>query len=314
MSHCSTAALTPAQSTRLSLVARVVRIGLRIVAKPVLRANASVEAARWQLRLADRLIPRPPRGTETIAIDAGGVPAERVTTAASRHDRHILYLHGGGYVAGWAGLCRDLTWRLATLCRACVLGVNYRLAPEHPFPAALDDAIAAYRWLLAQGADPKHIALVGDSAGGGLVFATMLRLRDDGVELPAAAVVVSPWTDLALTGQSWHLNALIDPLIPVELAPRVVDLCLAGANPRNPYASPLYGDLTGLPPTLILAGSDEVLRDDAVRMADRMCSAGCHVEIEIWPQMWHVWYMCTRAMPEAKAAIARIAAFVKDKL
>jgi epsilon-lactone hydrolase len=299
MSHSSTAALTPAQSTRLSLVARVVRIGLRIVAKPILRANASVEAARWQLRLADRLIPHPPRGTETLAIDAGGVPAERVATAASRHDRHILYLHGGGYVAGWAGLCRDLTWRLA---------------PEHPFPAALDDAVAAYRWLLAQGADSKHIALLGDSAGGGLVFATMLRLRDEGVELPAAAVVVSPWTDLALTGQSLYLNALIDPLIPVELAPRVVDLCLAGANPRNPYASPLYGDPRGLPPTLILVGSDEVLRDDAVRMADRMRAAGCHVEIEIWPHMWHVWYMCTRAMPEAKAAIARIAGFVKDKL
>jgi epsilon-lactone hydrolase len=314
MSHGSTAALTPEQSTRLSLVARLVRIGLRIVAKPILRANASVEAARWQLRLADRLIPHPPRGTETIAIDAGGVPAERVATPASRHDRHILYLHGGGYVAGWAGLCRDLTWRLATLCRVRVFGVNYRLAPEHPFPAALDDAVAAYRWLLAQGADPKRIALVGDSAGGGLVLATMLRLRDEGVELPAAAVVVSPWTDLALTGQSLHLNALIDPLIPVELAPRVVDLCLAGANPRNPYASPLYGDPTGLPPTLILVGSDEVLRDDAVRMADRMRAAGCHVEIEIWPHMWHVWYMCTRAMPEAKAAIARIAAFVKDKL
>jgi epsilon-lactone hydrolase len=314
MSHGSTAALTSEQSTRLSLVARVVRIGLRIVAKPILRANASVEAARWQLRLADRLIPHPPRGTETIAIDAGGVPVDRVTTPASRHDRHILYLHGGGYVAGWAGLCRDLTWRLATHCRVCVLGVNYRLAPEHPFPAALDDTVAAYRWLIAQGADPKRIALVGDSAGGGLVFATLLRLRDEGVELPAAAIVVSPWTDLALTGQSLHLNALIDPLIPVELAPRVVDLCLAGANPRNPYASPLYGDPTGLPPTLILVGSDEVLRDDAVRMADRMRAAGCHVEIEIWPHMWHVWYMCTRAMPEAKAAIARIAAFVKDKL
>jgi len=314
MSHGSTAALTPARSTPLSLVARVVLIGLRMVAKPVLRANPSVEAARWQLRLANRLIPRPPRGTETTVIDAGGVPAERVATAASRHDRHIIYLHGGGYVAGWAGLCRDLTWRLATLCRVSVLGVNYRLAPEYPFPAALDDVVTAYRWLLAQGADPKRIALVGDSAGGGLVFAALLRLRDEGMELPAAAAVVSPWTDLALTGPSLHLNAVIDPLIPVEQVPRVVDLCLAGANPRNPYASPLYGDPTGFPPTLILVGGDEVLHDDAVRMADKMRAAGCPVEIEVWPGMWHAWYMCTRGMPEAKAAIARIAAFVKDKL
>jgi epsilon-lactone hydrolase len=314
MSHGSAAALTPAQPTPLSLAARVLRISLRMVAKPVLRANPSVEAARWQLRLADRLIPRPPRGTETIAIDAGGVPAERVTTPASRQDRHILYLHGGGYVAGWAGLCRDLTWRLATLCRGCVLGVNYRLAPEHPFPAALDDTVAAYRWLLAQGADPKRIALVGDSAGGGLVFAALLRLRDEGIELPAAAAVVSPWTDLALTGQSLQINAVIDPVIPAEQVPQVVALCLAGANPRNPYASPLYGDLTGLPSTLILVGGDEVLRDDAVRMADKMRAAGCNVEIEVWPRMWHVWYLCTRGMPEATAAITRIAAFVKDKL
>jgi acetyl esterase/lipase len=312
--HQKAASSNATQSKSLSLVARVMRIGLRLVAKPALRANPSVDAARWQLTLADRLVPRPPRGTETIAIDAGGVPADRVTTAASRHDRHIIYLHGGGYVAGWAGLCRDLTWRLATLCRVCVLSIDYRLAPEHPFPAALDDAVAAYRWLLAQGADPKRIALMGDSAGGGLVLAAMLRLRDEGVELPAAAVVVSPWTDLALTGPSLHLNAIIDPLIPVELAPRLVDLCLAGANPRNPYASPLYGDPTGLPPTLILVGADEVLRDDAVRMADKMRAAGCHVEIEIWPHMWHVWYMGMRVMPEAKAAIGRIATFVSDKL
>jgi epsilon-lactone hydrolase len=162
-----------------------------------------------------------------------------------------------------------LTWRLAKLCRVRVLCIDYRLAPEYPFPAALDDAVAAYRWLLAQGVNPYRIAVMGDSAGGGLAFATMLRLRDEGVELPAAAVVVSPWTDLALTGDSLRLNATIEPLIPVELAPRVVKLCLAGANPRNPYASPLYGDLIGLPPTLILVGGDDVLRDDAVRMPRR---------------------------------------------
>jgi epsilon-lactone hydrolase len=303
----------PPQSKSQSLVARAMRVGLPML-KRDLRANPSVEAARRQLEFAGRLIPPPPRGTETVVVDAGGVPADRVTMPASRHDRHILYLHGGGYVAGWPGLCRDLTWRIATLCRACVLGIDYRLAPEHPFPAALEDAVAAYRWLLAQGADPKRIAFVGDSAGGGLVFATMLRLRDEGVALPAAAAAVSPWTDLALTGPSLRLNAAIDPVLPVELAPRLVDLCLAGADPRNPYASPLYGDPAGLPPTLSLVGGDEVLRDDAVRMADKMRAAGCHVEIEVWPRMWHVWYMCARIMPEAKAAIARLAEFMTDKL
>ena len=290
------------------------RACVRILVKRRLRADPSIEGARRRLAFLGRLVPRPPRSTEMIAVDAGGVKAERIMTPASRHDRHVLYLHGGSYVVGWPGLYRDLTWRLATLCRACVLCIDYRLAPEHPFPAALDDAVAAYRWLLAQGADPHRIALMGDSAGGGLVFATMLRLRDEGFELPAAAVVVSPWTDLALTGDSFRLNAAIDPLIPVELAPRVVDLYLAGADPRDPYASPLYGDPAGLPPTLILVGGDDVLRDDAVRMADKMRAAGCHVEIVVWPHMWHVWHMLMRVMPEAMAAIARIGTFMQDKL
>jgi acetyl esterase/lipase len=271
------------QPKRLSLRAQLMRAFLRFLIKPGLRANSSVEATRRRLQFFGRLVHRPPRGTETIAVDAGAVKADRIATPASRRDRHILYLHGGGYVMGWPGLYRDLTWRLAELCRARVLCIDYRLAPEHPFPAALDDAVAAYRWLLAQGADPHRIAIMGDSAGGGLVFATLLRLRDEGVALPAAAVAVSPWTDLVLTGESLRLNAAIDPLIPVELAPRVVDLCLGGADPRNPYASPLYGNTTGLPPTLILVGGDDVLRDDAVRMADTMRAAGCDVEIEVWP-------------------------------
>jgi acetyl esterase/lipase len=297
----------------LSLNARVVRAGVRIVSKRTLSADSSVEAARGHLNALGRLVPRPPRNTETIAVEAGGVKADYIATAASRRDRHILYLHGGSYIAGCPGLYRDLTWRLATLCRARVLCIDYRLAPEDPFPAALNDSVAAYRWLLAQGVDPRYIILMGDSAGGGLVLATMLRLRDEGVELPAAAVVLSPWTDLALTGESFRLNAVIDPMIPVELAPRVVELCLAGTDPRHPYASPLYGELTGLPPTLILVGSDEVLRDDAVRMADKMRIAGCSVEIEVWQHMWHAWQMLMRVMPEARAAIARIATFTQDK-
>jgi acetyl esterase/lipase len=155
---------------------------------------------------------------------------------------------------------------------------------------------------------------MGDSAGGGLAFAAMLRLRDEGVPLPAAAVVLSPWTDLALTGESLRFNADNDPLIPVELAPRAVDLYLAGADPYHPYVSPVYGDPTGLPPTLILVGGDEVLLDDSIRMADKMQAAGCKVEIEVWQRMWHVWPMLARVMPEAKAALARIERFIENKL
>ena len=294
--------------------ARVMRAAMRILVKGSIRANPSVEAVRRNLALVTPLVARPPRGTETAAIMAGSVPADRIATPAARDDRYVLYLHGGSYVAGRPALYRDLTWRIATLCRARVLCIDYRLAPEHPFPAALDDAVAAYRWLLAEGADPRHIALMGDSAGGGLVLAALLRLRDEGVALPAAAVAVSPWTDLALTGESFRLNAKPDPLVPVELAPRAVDLYLAGADPRHPYASPLYGDPTGLPPTLIQVGGDDVLRDDAVRMADNMRAAGCQVEIEVWPHMWHVWHALVRVMPEARAAVARIGTFMQGRL
>ncbi|MBV9968983.1 MAG: alpha/beta hydrolase [Xanthobacteraceae bacterium] len=237
--------------------------------------------------------------------------AESVTSLRSRSDISILYLHGGCYLLGSPDLYRDLTWRLAKLCSARVLCLDYRLAPEHPFPAALDDAVRAYRWLSAR-IDPRNIVLMGDSAGGGLAISTMLRLRDEGIELPAAAAVLSPWTDLALSGRSFWENAALDPMIAVELAPRVVELCLAGADPRNPYASPLYGDPRGLPPTLILVGTDDVLLDDGVRMAARMRDAGCHVEMEVWPRMWHVWPMFARILPEGAAAIQRIARFVND--
>ena len=299
---------------RLSLRARVMRACIRIVVKSSVGADPTVDLVRRRIALISRLIPPPPRGTETITLNAGGVQADRIATQSSRDDRYVLYLHGGSYVSGSPALYRDLTWRLATICRARVLCINYRLAPEHPFPAALDDAVAAYRWLLAQGARPRHVALMGDSAGGGLALATLLRLRDEGTPLPAAAAVVSPWTDLALTGESLQNNAPVDPMIPIKLAPRMVDLYLAGAEPHHPYASPLCGDPTGLPPTLIQVGGDEVLRDDATRMAERMRAAGCQVEVGVWPRMWHGWHMLPRVMPEARAALAHIARFMEDKL
>jgi epsilon-lactone hydrolase len=187
-----------------------------------------------------------------------------------------------------------------------VLSIDYRLAPEYPFPAALDDAVTAYHWLLAEGADSRRIAVMGDSAGGGLALSLLLRLRDQGIPLPAAAVALSPWTDLALTGPSLSLNASADPLVSAEQARRFVDYYLAGADPRTPYASPLYGKPEGLPPTIIQVGSDEVLRDDAVRMADRMRAAGCRVELEIWPRMPHVWHLfarsCRRRAPRSSAS------------
>jgi len=216
--------------------------------------------------------------------------------------------------SAFRALFRDFTWRVADAARAQVLCIDYRLAPEHPFPAAVEDATAAYRWLIAHGAKSRHVAFIGDSSGGGLAIASMMRLRDEGSPLPSAAVLLSPWTDLALTGQSLAEYSFSDPIVQVELMPKAVELYLAGADPRSPYASPLYGDAAGLPPILIHVGSDEALRDDALRMAEHLRAMGCQVELEVWPRMVHVWHMFARILPEARAAIAHIGVFLQAKL
>jgi epsilon-lactone hydrolase len=304
------AAITTTCPQRTSLRAEMVRLGGRWLIKHRGRNDVTVDQKRRRVAAVQRLVPKPPADTRTLALDAGGVRADRVSTQLSESCRHVLFLHGGGFIVGSPALYRHFTWRIASAAHACVLVVDYRLAPEHPFPAALDDAVMAYRWLLADGAKPQRIAVMGDSAGGGLALSLLLRLRDQGMPLPAAAVALSPWTDLALTGPSLRLNASADPLVSPDQARRFVDCYLAGADPRSPYASPLYGNLEGLPPTLIQVGSDEVLRDDAVRMADRMHAAGCRVELEIWPRMPHVWHLFAPVMPEARQAIVRIGDFV----
>jgi monoterpene epsilon-lactone hydrolase len=298
----------------MSLRAELVRLFLRWFIKPNSEPHTSVADVRRRLALLERLVAGPPTGTEKIWLNVGGARAIRVATPISLGDRHILYLHGGAYVAGSPSLYRDFIWRIALAARARVLCIDYRLAPEHPFPAALDDAVNAYHWLLAEDADPRHIAFMGDSSGGGLVFATLLRLRDQGAPLPAAAVALSPWIDLALTGQSVRRNRHADSMLNAEEGPRLAASYLAGADPRTPYASPLYGDPSGLPPTLIQVGSEEILLDDSIRFVDRMRAAGCEVELDIWPRMPHVWQIWARVMPEARNAIERIGAFLRSKL
>lgn len=295
----------------MSLRAEAVRLGLRWFIK---RPRLSVAAARAGIAAAQGWVPPPRAGTQVSKIDAGGVPGELIATPASRPDRHVLYLHGGGYVTGSAALYRNFTWRIAAAARARVLAIDYRLAPEHPFPAALDDAFTACRWLLGGKAEPRRTAVMGDSAGGGLMIALLLKLRDGGHEHPATAVALSPWTDLALTGASMVRNAKSDPMLVVADTRLFAASYLAGADPRLPYASPLYGNPAGLPPTLIHVGSDEIMRDDAVRMAEKMRAARCPVEIEVWPRMPHVWHLFAPVLPEANAAIARVGAFVEQML
>lgn len=298
----------------MSLRAELIRFCLPSFMRPRPPSGIQIEGVRRQMACFARLVPSPPRGTELTVVDAGGVKAERIATPRSLPNRYVLHLHGGAYLFGFPALFRDFTWRIADAAGAQVLCIDYRLAPEHPFPAAIEDVTAAYRWLVSERAEPRHVAFIGDSSGGGLALASMMRLRDEGLPLPAAAATLSPWTDLALTGQSLAEFGSSDPMVPVELAPKVVELYLAGVDPRSPYASPLYGNLAGLPPTLFFVGGDEALRDDAVRMAERLRAVGRDVELEVWPRMFHVWPMFARILPEGRVAITCIGAFLRAKL
>lgn len=297
----------------MSRRARLLRAALRLEKRIVGKKHPPMPKVRARLARLAPFVPGRRKYTEWAEVDAGGVPGLLTAVAQSRGDRCVLYFHGGGYCIGTAALYRDFLWRVAAAARAQVLCFDYRLAPERPFPAALDDAVAAYRWLVAR-FEPRHIAFAGDSAGGGLLLATMLRLRDEGAPLPSAAASLSPWTDLTLAGQSVRANAQADPMLDPDNLPDLVRNYCAGADPHNPYISPIYGDPAGLPPTLIQAGSDEILRDDAVRMADKMRAAGCAVELELWEQMPHVWHLYARFVPEARRAVARVGEFLQARM
>jgi epsilon-lactone hydrolase len=224
----------------------------------------------------------------------------------------MLYLHGGGYYFCSPQTHRSLVFALARRTHARTFSLDYRLAPEHPFPAALDDALAAYRWLVADGVSPRTIVIAGDSAGGGLALATLLALRDAGDPLPAGGLLFSPWTDLAATGASITSNDGRDPMFVGAAVGRAARLYLADADPRNPWASPVYGRFDGLPPLLIQVGDTEVLLDDSTRVADEARAAGVTVELEIWPKMPHAFQMFAPFMPEANRALDHAARFVRS--
>jgi acetyl esterase/lipase len=245
-------------------------------------------------------------------VDAGGVPAEWITTPETENERVICYFHGGGYVSGSPKTHRDLVSRLARAAQAKAISIGYRLAPEHPFPAAVEDATCAYRWLLSIGIDPARLVVAGDSAGGGLTVATLIALRDAGVTLPAAAVCLSPWVDLQGIGESMTSRAEIDPMIQRQPLLQAAAAYLGDADPRTPLAASIYADLRGLPPLLIQVGTAETLLDDAVRLAERATAAGVGVTLEAWDEMFHVWQFCASMLPEGQEAIDRIGEFVRS--
>jgi acetyl esterase/lipase len=247
-------------------------------------------------------------------VDAGGVPAIWAIPAGGAHDRALQYLHGGGYVLGSAELYRHLAGHLANAVGCRVLDVDYGLAPEHPHPGPVNDSVTAYRWLMNQGFRPEHVAIAGDSAGGGLALATLLKLRDEGLPQPAAAVPISPWTDMEFVGDSVKTNAERDILVNAERLKGMVDLFLAGGDPRDPLAAPVHGDYRGVCPLYIQVGADEILLDDARRVAARARQDGVEVDLDEFPEMQHVFQMSAGNMPEADDAIARVGAFLRPRL
>ena len=252
-----------------------------------------------------------PAGVTCTPVEAGGVSAEWSVADGADQDKVILYVHGGGYVMGSAGSHRDMTGRLSQAAGARVLSLNYRLAPEHPFPAPVDDALAAYRWLLGQGIQASNIAIAGDSAGGGLALAALLAIRDAGEPVPAAGIGISPWVDMEGTGESMTTRAAVDPVVQKEGLLGMAKLYLGGANPKDPLAAPLHGNLAGLPPLLIQVGDSETLLDDATRITQRARKADVDVTLKIWDEMPHVWHLFAPILPEGRQAIEEIGAFFK---
>ena len=253
----------------------------------------------------------PTVGAKSESVDAGGVKAEWITAPGAAADRVILYFHGGGYVLGSIKSHRDMCERLSRAAQARVLLLDYRLAPEHPFPAPVEDARSAYRWLLKQGIRPQRVAFAGDSAGGGLTFAALLAVKQAGDPMPACAAPLSPWVDLEALGESMVSKDAEDPMVKKHLVMEMAKTYIGGGNLRDPLAAPLYGDLRGLPPLLIQVGSRETLLDDAVRMADKAKKAGVEAQLDVVPGMIHVWQIFANRLDEGEQAIQKIGAFVK---
>lgn len=246
------------------------------------------------------------------STQAGAIKAEWIAAPGADSGRVVLYLHGGGYVIGSIDSYRAVSARISRAAAARVLLIDYRLAPENPFPAAVEDSLAAYRWLLAQGISPARIALAGDSAGGGLTLATLVAIKEAGAPMAAAGVAISPWVDLEALGETMVSKAAEDPLVQRQGVLQMAAAYLAGKDPRTPLAAPLYADLRGLPPLLIQVGTAETLLDDAMRIAQRAREAGIEVTYAEWPNMVHVWHLFAAALDEGGQAIEELGRFVRS--
>ena len=247
-------------------------------------------------------------------VRANGVKAEWTSTPAADPNSAILYLHGGGYVICSLDSHRHLAAEVGRAAGTRTLAIDYRLAPEHPFPAPVEDTVAAYRYLLDSGIKPNRIALAGDSAGGGLVVGALLAIREAGLPLPACGWCISPWVDMEALGLSFTDRAETDPTVQKATILMMAQWYLGGADPRHPHAAPIHGDLRGLPPLLIQVGSVETLLDDSVALARKAGIADVPVDLQIWPEMIHIWHLYFPVLSAARRAIASGGAFVRNAL
>jgi len=298
-----------------SLRSRFLRFMIRHIVGPKFkRAGGSVS----ELRKLDEFIiknQKIPTGTEISRVLDEGIAAEWVRAPAAQAQRAILYLHGGAFVMCSPATHRELAARLSACTNAAVLVLDYRLAPECPFPAAMQDAVSAYRWLLDKGYKEGHLVIGGDSAGGGLVLQTLIALRDEESPLPAAAFFLSPVTDwVHFDGESYSTRANVDPLNTPEMCRFTASHYVGDNDPETPLLSPAKMDLSGLPPLCIHVGDHEVLLSDSVRLAQRAHACTVDVEFKIWPGMWHVFQTSARFAPEARQSIDEIGRFVVNHI
>lgn len=283
----------------------------------MLRANPMMQGDVLEMRAgmsaATDNIPMP-EGVSIEAVDANGVPAEWTDADGVGQNAAIVYLHGGGYTMGSLNSHRGLVANLSRATGARALSVDYGLAPENPFPKAVEDAVRAVQYVHAQGIAPNRVVVAGDSAGGGLAAATLIALRDRGIGQAAAGVLISPWLDLTNSGATMKSHAAADPMVSDELLEKCSAAYLKGQDAKNPLASPLFADLADLPPLLVHVGTAEVLLDDARRFTEAARKAGVDITLEEWDEMIHVWHTFAGMLPEAQQAIDQIGAFVKDRL
>ena len=273
-------------------------------------ANKTIDQLRKETKDAGNIIPLP-KNTKFKTVSVGNIDAEWITCGEFETDKIFMFMHGGGYYRGSISSTRATVARISAEAKVRCLSIEYRLAPEYPFPAAIDDTYTAYNWLLKEGVKPKNIIVSGQSAGGGLCLALLLKLKENFFSQPRGAVALSPWTDLTQSGKTMKINADIDPVISKKYLDRMANLYLAKTPNTTPLASPLYGELSGLPPLLVQVGSAETMLDDSRRFVEKAKEAKVDVQIEVYKDMFHGWHGSAHILKDGEKAIKNIGLFCR---